>query len=354
MVLTAKQMLKLLRVLKQTEHDALFNIAALDRLLHHSTTAGFIPENEDEPIDLDALKKALQRPNIVEITSEEPGAGKTHLLYLIIAIAVLPHSLSGVILNGNCSAIVIFDTDDRFSVERLVQVVRLHIDQQIKAHKEDGQETESDPQPAPSDVAISDVISTSLQHIHIFRPQSLASTISSLQYLPTYILDGTKHHSSNRSLHSIIIDSITTFYWPLRASEDNARLESLDRTISAPQIRPRTSHGTFAQLLHHMRVLSHQFSCSIITTGTSPSARYMDSDAGFPWPALPMLRLRVARKAVPKFAPALSIEEAVAEKEDRWKEVQKGRFVVVADDGRGEFEFWIRSEGVGVDEVGRG
>jgi hypothetical protein len=341
--------LNLLRVLRKSRDDALFNIAALDRLLHHPTNAAIRPRNEDEPIELDGLKKALQKPNVIEITSDEPGAGKTHLLYLIVAIAVLPHSISGVLLNGNSSTVVLFDTDDRFSVERLVQVIRHYIDLQINAHEDDMQQTEKNPQPQPSKANIEDVISTSLQHIHIFRPQSLASTISTLQSLPSYLLDATKHHSSNRPLHSIIIDSITTYYWSYRASEDDARLASLDRT--APQTPATASQGTYSQLHHCLRALSHRFSCPIIATGTNPSSRYLGSEAGLPWPALPTLRLHVARKAVPKFAPALSIEEAMVEKEDRWKEVQKGQCLAVSGTASGGFGFWIRSEGVGVDEV---
>lgn len=345
-------MLNLLRVLRKSRDDALFNIAALDQLPHHPTNTAIRPWNEDEPIELDALKKALQRPNTIEFTSDEPGAGKTHLLYLIVAIAVLPHSISGVLLNGNYSTVVVFDADDRFSVERLVQVIQHYIHQQINAHEDDGQGTEKDPQPQPSEADIEDVISTSLQHIHIFQPQSLASTISTLQSLPSYLLDATKHHSSNRPLHSIIIDSITTYYWAYRASEDNARLASLDRP--APQNPATAPQATYSQLYHHLRTLSHRFSCSIIATGTNSSSRYLGSDAGLPWPALPTLRLHMARKAVPKFAPAMSVEEAMAEKEERWREVQKGQFVAISGTANGGFGYWIRNEGVGVDEVKSG
>ena len=68
-----------------------------------------------------------------------------------------------------------------------------------------------------------------------------------------------------------------------------------------------------------------------------------------PWPAFVTVRLRVARVAVPRFALGLSVEEALGEREERQREVEMGRFVVVADDGGGGFGFRICGEGVEVE-----
>lgn len=345
-------MLKLLRVLKGAQWDPLFNVPDVDRLLHHPTQSGYRPRSDDELVQIDALKKALQKPNVVEITSEEPGAGKTHLLYLITTIAVLPHSHGEVTLNGNHSTVVVVDTDDRFSIERLAQVMKHYINLQGKTREDERQEAPVDAQPLLSETTISDLISTSLRHTHIFRPQSLTSAISTLQSLSEYLLNETSHHSSNRPLHSIMIDSLTAFYWPLRAFQDNARLASLDHAVY------NSSQPTYAQLVNHLRSLAHRFSCSIIATSTNPfsSATTRNADAPGPrhflsssWSTFSTLRLHVARQQVPKFAYGLSIEEAVAEKDERWKEVEKGRFEALIDGSSGGRLVFSVKEGVGVE-----
>jgi len=67
------------------------------------------------------------------------------------------------------------------------------------------------------------------------------------------------------------------------------------------------------------------------------------------WSAFVTVRLHVARVAIPRFALGLSVEEALREKEERQREVEKGMFVVVTDDGSGGFRFSICGEGVEVE-----
>ena len=68
-----------------------------------------------------------------------------------------------------------------------------------------------------------------------------------------------------------------------------------------------------------------------------------------PWPSFVTVRLRVARVEIPRFALGLSVEEALGEKEERQREVERGRFVVIADNGGGGFGFRICGEGVEVE-----
>ncbi|KAF8463127.1 hypothetical protein BDZ91DRAFT_732532 [Kalaharituber pfeilii] len=107
---------------------------------------------------------------LIELASTSPCAGKTQLLYLICAVAVLPRtytvpfsspSASTVILNGKHSAIIIMDCDARLNLSRLASIMRLyilsHLPPDLSSH------------PSSSPHWIGDLIHSSLQHIHIFH-----------------------------------------------------------------------------------------------------------------------------------------------------------------------------------------
>ena len=317
-------------------------------------------------MQLDQLKRASQKPNVLEITSEEPGAGKTHLLFLLAAIAVLPKSHSGVILNGMHSTIVVVDADNRFCVQRLTQIMRHYIEQQCKNHQDNMPvATDDSHSPHLDEATTSHLISASLQHIHIFRPQSLSSLLTTLTTLQNYLLTSTAHHSSTRRLHSILLDSATAFYWNHRAASETTNLSE-----PAPQPQPTYNH-----LVHALRSLAQLFSCPVIATTSPPFATSASTSSStaiaiggrgtgiglsappairrhfmpHSWSAFVTVRLHVARVAIPRFALGLSVEEALREKEERQREVEKGMFVVVADDGSGGFGFSICGEGVEVE-----
>lgn len=106
------------------------------------------------------------------------------MLYDLIATNILPNHL-----NGRQSCVAVFDLDGTFDVVRLVQQMGMHVRQ------------------ASSDsIDTNATVETALQHIHIFRPQSLTSLIATLNNLPTYLLH-TSHPSSDRALGFIALDS---------------------------------------------------------------------------------------------------------------------------------------------------
>ncbi|KAF9630204.1 hypothetical protein BFW01_g385 [Lasiodiplodia theobromae] len=79
---------------------------------------------------------APKPPPIIELTSANPGAGKTQLLYLLITHAILPRTYDGILprtydgiplSSGHAGAVVIVDTDNRFCAARLAAVARSHV-----------------------------------------------------------------------------------------------------------------------------------------------------------------------------------------------------------------------------------
>jgi hypothetical protein len=107
---------------------------------------------------------------VIELCSEESGTGKTQLLYLIIAVAILPETYTDVDLGGRNSAVVILDTEGCFDVQRLAEVMKGYI------RSQDG-----------SFPDIEDLVHRSLQHVQIYQPEKLSSLITTLSTLQTYL-----------------------------------------------------------------------------------------------------------------------------------------------------------------------
>jgi hypothetical protein len=288
-------------------HPFMYNInrsmLTLCRDEHHSST----PNNIFNIPELDVLL-STPTPPILELVSPPPthhpsGAGKTSLLHLVIAHAILPTFFSAIPLNGHNASVILFDPLHHFSVPRLTTILLT-----ILASK------------APSDTPQADlenIVSISLLHLHIFRPQSWPSLLATLRTLPAYLFDHTRHKSMHRRIHSIIFDDIDAFTWSIR-----------NATVSSAAATNAVSSAS-AQLTTALQRLTKQFSCSVILTSqsTTPSSHRPALPASWP-PNMSVTRWAIRRVEVVRFAPALSVVEAELERTHRWEVVRKGRFEV--------------------------
>ncbi|KAK4539638.1 hypothetical protein LTR36_010464 [Oleoguttula mirabilis] len=290
-------------------------------------------------------------PPILELASLATGGGKTHLLYCLTALAVLP-----IYLNGKQACVVIIDTDASFSVPRLAEQLTLMMKKQ--------QRTEA------SESDIPDTVTSALKHVHIFRPQSLDSTFATLDALPNYLFDKSRHHSIDRPVGFLAVDSASAFYWQHRADEDDA---SLLQNTDPGQPTPSQPTG-YTRLATALKAASASFSCPVILTswhlGAAPAslhshtaeARSLRPSLPAPLSQLPTLRLIVQRVSVRKFPAGISIEEARREAADRQTAVEEGKCEAIVNEwgvdertlqklqsvGAG-FGFRIRDEGLTFD-----
>lgn len=132
---------------------------------------------------------SLRKFPIVELCSEESGTGKTQLLYLITAIAILPDTHADNDLGGRNCAIVILDTEGRFDIQRLAEVMKGYILSQLISCTD-----------------IDEVIHRSLQHAHVYQPQNLTSLIAILSSLQSHLFAETERvrmHVTNTSPFNI-------------------------------------------------------------------------------------------------------------------------------------------------------
>lgn len=291
---------------------------------NEATTVFGIPE-------LDALLPSSS-PIVLELTSPPPthhpsGAGKTSLLHLIIAHAVLPSTCNLIPdLNGHDAAIILFDPLHHFSVARLASVILTHLTSKLNT-----------PLTTLSPSLQADLINLttrSLDHVHIFRPQSWPSLLSTLDALPTYLFDNTQHKSTHRRIHSLILEDTDTFIPSLRAAHPHT-----------PTTTTNPLAASSKALTTHLSSLSTLLHCNTILTAPSIAAGTFRSALPTSWPAgSRVTRLAVRRVDVVKFAPEMGVEQAEGEAAQRWEVVRRARF-----------ECWRVGEGEGfVFRVGEG
>lgn len=156
-------------------------------------------------------------------------SGKTHLLYMITAQGVLPRQVG-----GRQGAVVVLDTDERFDVTRLYQIMAHQVKEGLR--RPDTYEAGN----VNDHAEIETMIQEALRQVHIFQPQSLASLVATAEALPRYLFqtpsstasagasmerDATadefpRHDSSDRVLHAVLLDSASAFYWEDRLEQD--------------------------------------------------------------------------------------------------------------------------------------
>lgn len=292
-------------------------------------------------------------PPIIELQCLYPGGGKTQLLYHLAAIAVLPASVG-----GKQAAVAIIDTDGRFSVSRLAHQIKQQAILSL------------DNNTANADVE--EIMLVALKHVHIFTPQSLPSTIATVKSLSAYLFDPTRHHSFDRTINFIAVDSASVFYWQHRTDADDATLLNSTSNSSRPATQPSGYVQLAAALKNSVRIFNtpiifsswHLGAVKDANSNSGPEALSFRSSLPAPWPNLPTLRLMVHRAPVRKLPVEISVEDALRESEARQKVVEKGKVECFVNESGVEgrmlqklrargagFDFYITADGVNLRPV---
>jgi hypothetical protein len=275
-------------------------------------------------------------------THASSGSGKTSLIHLIIALAILPPSFFSnppIQISGKQAAVVVLDPFSHFSVKRLAEVCLSYILSNIPDGRNIALKDE-----------IKDTVKTALQHVHILRPTSWPSLLSTLSTLPEYLFDRSRHHSMERRIHSLVLEDMEAFSWDIRASSTTPLVAS---SVTSTSPITLASQDLVTVLLS----LSTRFSSSILlsshSAATSPSTFRTPLPLPTSWPPhVQVTRLAVRRVEVLPFAPGISVEEAERQRGQRWDIVKRGRFecwkVGVNGKGKKEGEGFVFSVGQGV------
>ncbi|EME46600.1 hypothetical protein DOTSEDRAFT_33187 [Dothistroma septosporum NZE10] len=286
---------------------SIFGLSALDSMIHV----------------LNVARTSSGRPQptlpIIELMTLRPDTGTSELLHHLIARSVLSTNLG-----GHQSCAIVIDADNTFSVSRLTHSIK-HF-------------AFSNRQPETTSESLNQAIHHSLKHIHIFHPQSLSSTIATLNALPSYLFDAKRHTSFDRPISFIALDSASSFYWQARSSSEDAALLANTSKTSAMSSEgythlavalKRASRVLHAPILYTTRYIGPRKNHS---TGFEMEARSFRPSLPPPWGTMPTVRLMVRRVEVRKLPVGATVEQARREDEARRKVVEKAKFEVFVNE----------------------
>ncbi len=286
-------------------------------------------------------------PLVIEITGATACSGKTQILYHLISISLLPVKYREMADFGKGYAVVLLDLSSNFSILRLYNVMCDRVSSICSTNSF-----------ALPDAEVSSLVSDSLTHIHIFRPQESSSLQATLDSIPSYLLaQHSLHVSANRPLGLIAMNDISAFLWQDRLDAD----EEADPSTTARKEKANNSlflqrYRSLVSSLHHIQQL---FSCTIVATNwaftpTTSVANHRGVRPHLPsvWNNFCTVKLVLERDKVPKFGPGMSAEEAANERQQRWGAVEQSGF-----SGRVNWygsENWRDEVREGLEGLGRG
>lgn len=306
------------------------------------------------------------RAPVIELTGVTSCSGKSQLLYHILATMILPKAFNGTTLPGKEQAVVVLDLSSDFSIMRLRTMLE---------HLVLGSVGSAETSILDHDAAA--LVKDSLQHLHIFRPQSHPFLLATIAALPSHFLsDTTSHYSANRQLGAIVINSLSAFFWQDRQDAEEQKDAALIEPSTVTQDQKANVYLTrWRSLVSSLREVQQTFDCPIVATNWALASPVYSKDSSSLRPHLPgvwtnfcTFNVVLQRKSVRKFGPGMSVEEALAEKYQRqeavdgsgfsgwvnwwnsegWKE--EIRMAVNAWSNRGGLQFAVTDKGVVFDK----
>lgn len=266
-----------------------------------------------------------------------PIAAVTSFLYHLTSISTLPYTLG-----GKQNAVVYIDCSNSFSA--------LQLHRSTASHARNHDSVSGD---ITSVQTLNSMIKDALHHVHLRRCTSSRSLLQTLKCLPNYLLKLEAHQSSQRKLGLLIVDHINHFYWQDRFDAETARLENIhsgDATNPTQSSKPET---LTSQILTELKAIQATFECTIFYTTTSVPS----STATYPQPETPqsrqttsrltspsstaldmftrsaLLTLHPTRKNIPQFAPHMTLEECLRDREKRDEALRKAGYWLTATPG---------------------
>lgn len=286
-------------------------------------------------------------PPIIEIRAAGPAEGRTQLLYCVAAKLLLHQSCDTTLQDVESGAtsthaplytesrldrpgghVVWIDCSYRLDILRLRDVM-LH------------EASKSLPETVPPYKNLQSAVSSALECLHVFRPQTSSQLLTTVRKLESYIIDLQDQTGDDIGVGAIIVSDLTSFYWEDRQHEEEekagayhsrhfkpADAAKVGEASTLPQESPthkrsvlfsvRSHHASLALLLSR---IATDFLCPLlVSTLTFSSIAPAQTASGEPSP-VPHPTLRSPLPS--PWARYVNIE-IIVEKERKWERIPKG------------------------------
>lgn len=241
--------------------------------------------------------------------------------------------MNGHHIGGKHSTAVYLDCAGTFSITRLVTIMEAYV-----AAASRREHNLADSAPALSEGDLRTMINCALPHLHVFSPQSMMATTDTIESLRDYLYNSARHSSMHRRVHSIMLDSATSFYWADRHDTDMANLPHRAES-GGGQASGSKSESGYPRLRSALARATQELSCPVIYTvnnlfhKTAPlEPRVVHSSLPRSWQTFPTLRLLMQRNEVRGLPVAISAEEAAREAKARNEAVSQGLFTLTVNE----------------------
>ena len=219
---------------------------------------------------------------------------------------------------------ILLDLSSNFSILKLQSILQSHISASLSA----AHESSADP------IEVSTLVHACLQHLHVFRPQSHPSLLATVAALPAYLLSELRsHYSANRRLGAIFVNNLGSFYWQDRQEAEEQRDAALVAENGSAVNKDDLFLARYRSLVKCLREVQQAFDCPIVATTWALAPPIYSRDGSSlrshlptAWNNFCTFKVVLQRSSVTKFGPGMSVEEALAEKEQRQEAVDRSGF----------------------------
>ena len=237
---------------------------------------------------------------------------------------ILPKAFNGTHLPGKEQAVVVLDLFGDLSLMRLRTMLKYLVLGSLESAET-----------VIEDHRVATLVQDSLQHLHIFRPQSHPYLLATIAALPSHFLSNTtSHYSANRQLGAMVINSLSAFYWQDRQdAEEQKDAAFIEPGIVAQDQKANVYLTRWRTTVRSLREVQQTFDCPIIATNWALASPVYSKGGSSLRPHLPAVwtnfctfNIALQRNSVRKFGPGMSVEEALAEKDQRQEAVEGSGF----------------------------
>jgi DNA-repair protein XRCC2 len=175
------------------------------------------------PVSIAGSPLCFHQRDVLEIQGPS-SSGKSLLLSYLLAHCICPSDPALVHKGWGMSA-VILDTEGTFDLSTVRRLLFWRLNQTSESDSDDSCQLRS-------------LVETALQNLHIFCPNSSAQILFTLIDLFDYIA----HSSPEKCVGLIVIDSISSFYWPDKLTDELTRVGAQPGTTNLHRIISQIHH----------------------------------------------------------------------------------------------------------------